>query len=57
MVVSTADFSIINSFNLYHNVDWIAHPEAYLNKVILYSKDQMILFNFNTGKELYNYAK
>ena len=56
-ILHSADFSDQGYFNVEFKVERMFHPLGYLNKIILYSKDNMALYNINTKEKLFSYRE
>ena len=47
----------LNTLKVGFQIKGIVHPVTYVNKLLLYSDDQVILMNIQAGKLLYSYNK
>lgn len=49
-------FEIEETYTLDRKTKRIFHPITYLNKILCYSENNLFLFNFNSGVEIFNYV-
>lgn len=56
-IIHSGNFTVEKDFELDFICEGILHPDAYLNKIIFFSKKSMCLYNFNTEYQLFNYLE